>query len=350
MKKCVALSIFIYFLPVFLFSVDKIEVELIDQFYLDQSKEFLGRPKDIAIDNEENIFVTDSATSNIKIYNSSGLLIKTFGRKGGGPGEFLKPWTIDYHKGRFCVQDVGLFKYLIFNKDFEEITRFFYLVDGDDFVLQDNRIISNDYFKDKNGNDFRGIIMNFCGKVMKVLMPIKFGINDAWNRITNSKAFVDVSNREEIYFVKERDVKFFKFDKKGNFLNNFGKNPSYFISCRKTKDFEHTFFTNDPNRRYSWERWRRSSTWVSGIFVLEDFLGIAIRKYNNKINKWECFLLFYDLDSNLLNEGIKIIEAGTSSDEGFFIYSNHKDRIYILEIFEGEQPRYKFYKYKVKRK
>ena len=211
-----------------------------------------------------------------------------------------------------------------------------------------NRIISNDYFRDKK-RDFRGIILDFSGKVIKPLMPITFGKNDGWNRITNSRAFIDVSKDGQIYFVKEREVKFFKFDKNGEFLKNFGKNPSYFIPCQQNKDFERAVYTSDPRKGNSWERWRHSFTWVSGIFVLEDFLGVVIRKYDNEKNVWKCFIQFYDFEGNLFNQDIKLKEPGTPSDNGFFIDSNHKDRIYILEVFEEQEPQFKFYKYKVHR-
>jgi len=346
MKKEFLFLVFLLIFPLSLISSDIIKVELITQFYLDQSREFLGIPKDIAVDDNENVFVTDSALHNIKIYNNEGFLLRSFGRKGGGPGEFSQPYTIDCNKDKFCIQDVGLYKYLLFNNNFEEITRFFYLVDGYDFVLQDNRIISNDYFKDKK-RDFRGIILDFSGKVIKPLMPITFGKNDGWNRITNSRAFVDVSKDGQIYFVKESGVKFFKFDKNGIFLKSFGKNPSYFILCRQNKDFERAVYTSDPSRGNSWERWRHSFTWVSGIFVLEEFLGIVIRKYDNEKNIWKCFIQFYDFEGNLFDQDIKLKELGTPSDTGFFIDSNHKDRIYILEAFDEQEPQFKFYKYKV---
>jgi hypothetical protein len=342
------LLIFLFIFPFFLASSDIIKVELITQFYLDQSREFLGTPKDIAVDDNENVFVSDCAMQNIKIYNNEGLLLRSFGRKGGGPGEFLQPYTIDYNNNKLCVQDVGLYKYVLFNNNFEEITRFFYLVDGYNFVLRDNRIISNDYFKDKK-RDFRGVILDFSGKVIKPLMPITFGENDGWNRITNSRAFVDVSKDGKIYFVKEREVKFFKFDKNGEFLKNFGKNPSYFIPCQQNKDFERAVYTSDPRRGNSWERWRHSFTWVAGIFVLEDFLGVVIRKFDNEKNFWKCFFQFYDFEGNLFNQDIELKEPGTPSDNGFFIDSNHKDRIYILEVFEEHEPQFKFYKYIVHR-
>ncbi len=52
----------ISFLP--LVSGDKIILRLTDEFYLDQKKEIIGEAKDIAVDEEENIYVADSKFHN----------------------------------------------------------------------------------------------------------------------------------------------------------------------------------------------------------------------------------------------------------------------------------------------
>lgn len=325
-----------------------IKIELKNHFILDQGQEIVGRPNGMAVDDNEYFFVTDSALHNIKIYDNTGRLLRTFGRKGAGPGEFMDPYTIDCYKNKFCVQDVGHYKYFVFDNSFREITRFFYLVDGYGFILRENEIISNDYYKE-NERDFRGIILDFHGKVIRALMPIEFSQNDGWNRITASKAFVDVSIWGDIYFVKERETKFYKYDKYGKFIKNFGIKPSLFIPCQETKDFEYALYTTAPDRKVAWDRWRRSYTWVSGLFVMEDFLGIVIRKYNRTRNVWECFIQFYDLEGNPLGQDIMLKEPGTSSEEGFFLDSNHKDRIYILEAYEEEEPQYKIYRYILKK-
>jgi hypothetical protein len=346
--------IFIFLASSSLLSSDKISIKLIDKFYLEQKNDYIGSPQDIAVDEEENIFVSDPKLHNIKMYDKKGHLVMNIGQKGAGPGEFESPWTIDYGKGKLCVQDVGLKKYIILskdlNKEFKEIKRFFYLVDGHKFIIQDDKIISDDYFIDKNGQDFSGTILDFNGKVLKALMPIPFSKNDGWNRVTSSKSVVDVSEQGDIYFVKAREVKLYKFSRDGNLIKEFGQNPSYFRPCKITKDFEKAVFTQDPDRGSAWERWYSSFSWVSGIFVLDDFLGIVIRNFDQELKRWECHLQFYDLDGNLLEDGLNLKETGTSSNQGFFLDSNHKDMIYILEMIEKEEPVYRFYKYRVERK
>ncbi len=330
---------------------DKIKVELISQFYLDQKKEPVAKAWDIAVDEKENIYVVDGVSSNVKIYSKDGKIIKIFGEKGGGPGEFMHPFRIDIDSKWICVQDVGASKYMIFDREFKEVGRFFYLLSpNDSFVMNEEKVITNGYFVNRKGKEFRGVILDFSGKAVKVLMPIPYPRDDGWNRITDAMAFVDVSKNGDIYFVKEREVKLFKFSKSGEFVKKFGRNPSYFLQCKKTKDFDLIYRGGSQSEMMEAdERWRRSFSWVSGIFVLKDFLGILITKYNGKLNKWEYFLQFYDFNGNLLEDGQKLKEIGTSDFQHFFMMdSNHKDMLYILEPIE-EEPKYRFTKYRIRR-
>jgi len=49
---------------------------------------------DIAVDDEENIYVLDREDCNTKIFDKDGKYIKSFGQKGRGPGELIRPFRI----------------------------------------------------------------------------------------------------------------------------------------------------------------------------------------------------------------------------------------------------------------
>ncbi len=145
MKKI--LIIFSFFFPLSLFSNDKIKIEFLSQFYLDQKKELITKSWDIGVDEQENIYVVDGTSSNVKIFNKEGKIVKISGRKGGGPGEFMHPFRIDINDKWICVQDVGALKYIVFDKEFKEVRRFFYLLSpNDSFVMDEDRIITNGFF------------------------------------------------------------------------------------------------------------------------------------------------------------------------------------------------------------
>lgn len=333
-----------------IFPADKIQIKLVASFHLDQTNQPIGRVYDIAVDDNENIYVPDGSFANIKIFNDKGRLLKIFGKKGAGPGEFIDPARIDIEGNRIAVQDVGQLKYLIFDREFNEIKRFFYLLSGQSFILDGERIITNEYFRDKNEKEFRGVILDLSGRVLKGLIQIKRQGQDVWSIVSDAFAYIDSSKEGKIYFVKSGRVFFYIFTKEGNFIKNFGVPPSFFIAPKRTKDFDEMVkWGRAPQGREAAKRWYSSSSWVSGIFVFEDFLGIPIRTFEPDENIWKCLLQFYDLEGNLLEEGIELPEVRSSSHTGFFVESNHRDKIYILKEIEGDEIQYNFYKYEVKR-
>lgn len=327
-----------------LFSKEKIEINLIKQIYLDQEKEILEKPTDIAIDNQENIFITDYGAGDVKIYDKNGKLKKVFGRRGEGPGEFLRPFTIDFHQNKFCMVDTGRFHIYLYDNEFNKITDFFYIVGRAPLVLTDDSIVTGDYFKSEDGKEYVGIIFDFSGKIKELLIPIPWPKGDFWHRV-GLEGFVDIDKNKNIYYSLKREIKIYKFDNSGRRLKVFGKIPSYYKPPKLTKKFKEWLF---QRKKDSWEEWYYSYSWVSGFFVLKNFIGNIIRNYNKKSNKSNCWLQFYDLEGNLVEEGIRLREPSSSS-RYFFVDSNHDDSFYILEtILEDEEINYKFYKYNMK--
>lgn len=53
---------------------------------------------DIKIDDQGHIYVLDAGAHNIKKYNRQGKYLQTIGRQGQGPGEFERPFTLNFDK------------------------------------------------------------------------------------------------------------------------------------------------------------------------------------------------------------------------------------------------------------
>jgi hypothetical protein len=346
--KRVIYSVVLIFQITYLFP-SEISIHLEKSFFLEQTTEAtLGRIYDMAIDEEENIYIPDSSFSNIKIFNKTGKLLNIFGRKGAGPSEFVSPTKIAIDQHTICIQDTGQLKYIILDRNFEELARCFYLLSGHTFVLDGEKIIANEFYRDKKGQRYRGVILDFKGKVMQTLIPLKGSQSDALEVATDSLAFIDISRKGNIFLAKSGRVFIYKFDTNGKLLKNFGLQPAYFKPPQKTKDFDVMLkWGRAPQGRTAGEHWYKSSSWVSGLFVLDEILGIIIRSFNQEEGKWDCYIQLYDLDGNIIEDGIRLPEIGNSTNTGFFLRSNHIDTIYILEESPDEPVQFQFFRYKV---
>lgn len=86
------------------------KIRLIAELTLDDNSMpedvYFEAPVDLTFDTENNIFVCDYKSHNIKVFDISGKFIKTMGRKGQGPGEFQMPFYLAFAKGRLVVWEL----------------------------------------------------------------------------------------------------------------------------------------------------------------------------------------------------------------------------------------------------
>ncbi len=81
----------------------------------------LQEPRALALDSNDNIYVTDIENHNINILDSNGNHLKSFGKKGRGAGEFYYPQGIAVDsKGNIWVSDTGNNR-LVKLKPFEDL-------------------------------------------------------------------------------------------------------------------------------------------------------------------------------------------------------------------------------------
>lgn len=71
----------------------------------------------VAVDREQNIYVSDTLDYSLKKFDAKGKLIKKTGRKGQGPGEFLAPRYIDHTEISIYVSDQYNPKIQVFDKN-----------------------------------------------------------------------------------------------------------------------------------------------------------------------------------------------------------------------------------------
>ena len=82
------------------------------------SDRWFGRALPMGFDAAGNLHVLDPDASQVVVIDSRGELVRTVGRKGEGPGEFIRPIELGvWRDGRFVVMDVGHQAFQIFGPD-----------------------------------------------------------------------------------------------------------------------------------------------------------------------------------------------------------------------------------------
>lgn len=80
--------------------------------------EVFGGVADVAFDAAENLYVLDRPNARVVVFDPTGRFIRTFGKRGGGPGEFALPQRMTITAaGEVAVSDVGHRAILVFGTD-----------------------------------------------------------------------------------------------------------------------------------------------------------------------------------------------------------------------------------------
>ncbi|HEX2189477.1 MAG TPA: 6-bladed beta-propeller [Longimicrobiaceae bacterium] len=73
---------------------------------------------DVAFDSRENLYVLDRGNARVVVFDPAGRHLRTFGRRGNGPGEFSLPQRMTVSRGdEVVVSDVGRRAFSVFGPD-----------------------------------------------------------------------------------------------------------------------------------------------------------------------------------------------------------------------------------------
>ncbi|MGB9774705.1 MAG: NHL repeat-containing protein [Bacteroidota bacterium] len=105
-------------------SATKVTLKLLKTFG-DSKEAYIAEASDIAVDEEGTVYIADRLLHQVIVYDRMGKFIRTFGRRGKGPGEFENPTYISYWNGRIAVGTSPSPRVQIFDKSFKYLTSFY---------------------------------------------------------------------------------------------------------------------------------------------------------------------------------------------------------------------------------
>ena len=88
--------------PIYKNNIFNIEEELsIERKSSKHKEEMFQNIVSLVIDDAGNIYILDKKAANIKIFNKDGNFLKIIGRRGEGPGEFVRPENVEKSKKHY---------------------------------------------------------------------------------------------------------------------------------------------------------------------------------------------------------------------------------------------------------
>jgi hypothetical protein len=74
--------------------------------------------RSIQIDDQENIYALDMKETKVKVYDKNGKFLRSFGKKGQGPGEIDRPYRMEMNRaGNIVLADMGNRKLIVYAPD-----------------------------------------------------------------------------------------------------------------------------------------------------------------------------------------------------------------------------------------
>ncbi len=77
-----------------------------------------SKPTNVAVDNDGNLYVSDTYNDRVEVFDADGVFIRTFGKNGDGPGDFARPKGIAIDSdGHVWVADAMLNRLQVFTPE-----------------------------------------------------------------------------------------------------------------------------------------------------------------------------------------------------------------------------------------
>lgn len=165
----------------------------------------------IAVDADDQIYVTDAMDYSLKKFDDQGQLIRKAGRKGQGPGEFLAPRLLALSEDYLFVTDQNIPGIQVFDHDLRFIHRLPLRIPvGDIKVLSDDRIAAVALMLNQSG----------CVHVYDVEGHILKKIQYSTHKEPTMMDWVEIAfdSRSNLYVVYNFQDRIEKYDTAGNLV------------------------------------------------------------------------------------------------------------------------------------
>lgn len=182
----------------------------------------------VAVDSDENVFILDYKETQVKVFNRSAKLLRTFGKKGQGPGEFSRPLGIFISpNGEVFIEDSPNRRLAVFTREGKFLRNIAapWSSRPVNFVMDSRgNLIGRDMTM--TGNNFSLQIKKYTPELRPVLIfesaefknPLISGIN-----IFENMPLYKIDPRDRLYLGSSKDYEFKVYAPNGTLLRRIVK-------------------------------------------------------------------------------------------------------------------------------
>ncbi|PID30480.1 MAG: hypothetical protein CR982_01100 [Candidatus Cloacimonadota bacterium] len=245
----------------------------------------------LTVDKNEDIFILDTADGRVLRFDRNGKFIKSFGKKGMGPGEVQYPGGIACSNNKIYVAEQLGRKIVVFDYDGKYLKT----------ITSDNGMPDN--FIALDDGKFVGIEFGYRKEKSKEVDELKFTLYDssftATKLIDQKDIIFDPNDMEDAYLAFQR----YAANSKG-----------FFLSTTETDNYQIKFFDFEGNEKYR---------------IKKGYISIPYSKEEIKsLKRWISRTANIEV-TNLKNRYKYAVEA---------LYTDGKNRVWAVNQWEGDIP------------
>ena len=318
-----------------------VEVRLIKEINLQEKASFLQRPSSFVKTDNGLFVVSDFQAGDLKIYKSSGELLKIFGRKGQGPDEFLGPFALSFCAPHLSVVDID--RRMVFLLDIEtdgnlKTFQYFSCPGGaQDISLSKNRVAVSGYYVDPRGTAWSVYQYIFSSKkIVPVFLRHEiFGFSSKEDYEKNflkevaplGMKILCRQQNEDTFAVWDANLRIYKKNIRTGEVRPFGRKTSRYVQPQNTKELEKA--KKDRNIKEVQEEIDKFS-YILTIGVTNNLFILIYRDPKDQHR----ILQVYDYSGNFLGEA----EIPSPAERGMFYVSKDECLIHELSYEESLPP------------
>ncbi len=304
---------------------------------------FITRPGSFIVTEKDEILIIDPKHANIRVFNLEGESIMTFGRKGMGPNEFVRPRHSAYLSPFILVADYGRKTFLMYKrtaKGFEYVDKRLSLSMGKDvqFIDEENFIVAG-HVPDDDGNDCNLYSYNFKTKKCDYILPshVVFGYDspakflakrDSHISYIGRAQYIDL-NSHSIFMVWKGDTEVKKINRKTRKITKFGKESKHFVKPTYNAEMKQAFRAYNHRLIY---KLRKGMSNVRDLFVTRsNKVGVTYVGPYKEDKGFLVMLQIYTTNGEFIKEVRLMYAKAASHYEMYFYFRKDDNSFFVLD-------------------